>query len=108
MYDIEGIVFLMSLTIALYTILCISIYVAGRVLIGSTNRNLYLGLIVMNVLFKMIFSVIIVYIYHKKFQPQESYYLMPFIASYLLFTIFETHFMMKQSDAENIGLQLNE
>lgn len=105
-FDIEGIVFLMTFSIALYSILCITIYIAGRLLINSPRRNLYLGLIMMNVLFKMVFSIVIVYIYRERYAPAESYYLLPFIVSYILFTIFETHFMMQQSDAENLSTVL--
>jgi hypothetical protein len=51
-----------------------------------------------NVMFKIIACFGVVGVYYKLYKPTDKYFLLPFLLVYLIFTIFETYFLLKQSD----------
>ncbi len=62
---------------------------------NSANKHSFTSVIVASVLFKMVFSIVLVLVYRKVAAPQSRHFLIPFFWAYLIYTIFETHFMTK-------------
>lgn len=56
-----------------------------------------LGLVIINVFLKLIFSFAFVAIYVQIKSPQEKIFLIPFLTTYLVFTVFETWFLNIQA-----------
>jgi len=56
-----------------------------------------ISIVILNVLLKLIFSFGFVAIYVHYHQPQEKTFIIPFLTTYLVFTVFETWFLNKQA-----------
>ncbi len=63
----------------------------------SADKNLFLQQVMATTFIKMLFCIIIVIGYFKLAMPPTKMYAVPFLIIYLIFTIFETYFMMKLS-----------
>lgn len=63
----------------------------------SSDKNLFLQQVLGTTFFKMLLCIIIIVGYGKLAEPPSKMYAIPFLAIYLIFTIFETYFMMKLS-----------
>ena len=61
----------------------------------STNKNIFTSIMVLSTMTKILFSVILILIYTKLAQPTGSWFLIPFFANYVIFTILEVWFMSK-------------
>ena len=61
----------------------------------DTNKNTFTSAILGFTFGKMIFSFIFVVAWAKLIDPSSKLFLVPFLGVYLIYTIFETHFMMK-------------
>ena len=80
-----------------FTLLSILIFTLAKKLSDANDLNAFTRLIMYNLLIKLFFSFVIVIIYHKLADPQERFFVVPFIAIYLIFTIFEALFMSRQA-----------
>jgi len=87
------------ITIILFTLLSLVVYYIGNHLSNSSNKYLYNNLIILNVMMKIVLSVIAIILYVKLMQPDNNWYLIIFVLIYILFTIFEVYFMTKQAKA---------
>lgn len=87
------------ITIALFTCLSLLIYFIGNRLSNSSNKYLYNNLIIINVMLKIVLSVLAIVFYVKLMQPDNNWYLIIFVLIYILFTMFEVYFMTKQAKA---------
>jgi len=67
-----------------------------RSLLMSGGKGI-LGLVVFNVLLKLVFSFGFVSLYVQQTQPSDKFFLLPFFIAYLTFTIFETWFLNLQA-----------
>ena len=63
----------------------------------SSDKNLFLQQVMGTTFIKMLFCIMIIVGYFKLAAPSSKMYAIPFLAVYLIFTIFETYFMMKLS-----------
>lgn len=82
-------------SLSLFILISWFMYVIGKIAISSTNKYLFNNIIVGFVILKMTFSIAMLIVYKKTFQPESKSFLVPFFIAYLAFTIFETYFMMK-------------
>ena len=80
-----------------FILLSILIFILAKKLSDANDLNAFTRLIMYNLLIKLFFSFVIVIIYHKIVDPQERFFVVPFIAIYLIFTIFEALFMSRQA-----------
>lgn len=83
--------------IVVFSFLSIVIYYLGNKAVHSSNKYLYNNLIIVNFLLKFILSISVIMVYTKLVQTQDSFFLLPFVLIYIIFTIMETYFMMKQA-----------
>ena len=60
-----------------------------------TDKNAFIRFIFSTIMIKMFLSVGVVFFYFKNYHPNSRYFLIPFFANYILFTIFETRFSSK-------------
>lgn len=88
---------LLLYSIALF--LCIAIFVSliGPIVAKHQKRQLFLSVMVYNMLLKIILSVVLLLWYKHDSLPENGYFIIPFLYVYFVFSIFETWFLMKVS-----------
>jgi len=65
--------------------------------IATQQSNFFLYIIFINIVAKLIASFIIIMIYVEANDPQDKYFLVPFLLTYLIFTISETYVLSEQA-----------
>jgi len=88
---------LMVFSIVFYSILSYIIFLMGQKSTQSRPGDYFLYIVVINVFIKLIASFLIVFLYVKIYQPQDKYFVIPFLTIYMIFTIFETYFLSLQA-----------
>lgn len=63
----------------------------------SSDKNLFLQQVLLTTSAKMALCLFVIVGYFKLAEPPSKMYAIPFLIVYLIFTIFETYFMMKLS-----------
>lgn len=84
-----------------FIIQSIIVYSIGQRAVHSKNIYTYNNIIILNFAMKLFISFIILAIYYKIKQPQDHYFVIPFAIIYLAYTIYETYFMVLQSNPKN-------
>ncbi len=87
------------IAIALFSSLSTFINVFGSLILKSENKYSFIRLVMVNVMIKILSSIATVWIYFNVYAPDNKFFLLPFLLVYLIFTIFETSFLIRQSDA---------
>ncbi|MCP3929029.1 MAG: hypothetical protein GY705_08010 [Bacteroidetes bacterium] len=85
------------ISIVFFFLLSGSMYFAGKKAALSTNKYQFSNVVLGFTTGKLFISVIIVLGYNYFFEPTSKLFLIPFFSIYLIYTIFETYFMMKLS-----------
>lgn len=85
--SIIGLIFMIVTTAGLYLL--------SQKAIASPNKMAFIQLVMGNVLFKLVFIMMIVALYFKLVKPESKLFILPFIIIYFIFTIFETIFIYK-------------
>ena len=62
---------------------------------NSPNKFQFMNVVIMNIFIKMIVSFLLIVAYVQMNAPTDKLYVLPFMMVYLIFTIFETYFLMK-------------
>jgi hypothetical protein len=70
-------------------------FILGQKTINSPNKMLFSNVSMGFVLFKMLFSLMIVIAYKKITHPTSNLFIVPFFIVYITFTILETYLMIK-------------
>ena len=83
------------LSSSFFILLSIIMYLAGQKAAQSQNKNNFSRVVFGFIGVKMMLSVVLVFIYSETVRPTSGHFLVPFFVTYLVYTIFETHFMMK-------------
>ncbi len=83
--------------LATLTIFNIIVYLLARQFSKKSNDKRYMHLIFINFLAKLIIVIGIPTIYYLVTNPQENYFIIPFVGIYLVFTIFETWYLNKSA-----------
>ncbi len=89
-------------TILIFIVFSILIYFMANYSANQKNKNLFSSVILMGLLFKMVLCVLVVGIYVKVYQPTSNFFLIPFFAIYVLYTIFEVYFMTRIGKNEGV------
>ena len=82
-------------TILFFVILSILIFIVGSYVAEQKNKNTFTSVILLVMITKMFLSILLVGIYSKVHNPTNNYFLIPFFAIYLIYTIFEVHLMTR-------------
>lgn len=70
-------------------------YYAGRNAARSSNKNDFTNIIMGFTMGKMVLSFVLIFAYLKLVEPADKIFVLPFFSIYLIYTVFETYFMMK-------------
>lgn len=84
-----------------FTLICILVYWMSVRGIQTKKNNYFLYIIIVNVFVKLVAAFVIILVYVKINQPEDKYFLVPFLMTYLVFTIFETGFLSIQARASS-------
>ena len=85
-------------TVAMFALLSIFLFFFLRRSIFSSSKQLFISITLTNMLIKMFCSIALLLLYRELNQPPDGKFILPFLSIYLIFTIFETWFMVKLSD----------
>lgn len=75
--------------------ICLALFFVGERMATSKNRLAFNNLITFSVIGKIAVSLVVLFIYFKLKQPPDRLFVAPFLLTYIVFTSFETWFMMK-------------
>ncbi len=84
---IAALVFFVILSLVLF-------YVSKR---AAVHRNgmMFIYVMLFAIMIKFGFCLITLFVYNRVFRPETKFFVLPFIGIYVIYTIFETYFMMK-------------
>ena len=82
-------------SLALFVVLSIIMFFVGRKASLSDNKNTFTNTALLFTTAKLFLTVIIIYSYNEIMEPKSRLFILPFFAVYLIFTIFETYFMIR-------------
>ncbi len=83
------------IAIAIFALISLGIYFLSIKATQSSNKNQFLNVVIMNIFIKLIVSFIAIIAFVQMNAPTDKLYVLPFMVVYLIFTIFETYFLMK-------------
>lgn len=83
------------LSLGLFILLSIGMYFGGYQAAMSDNKHTFTNAVLGFTIGKMVLSVIVILTYNELAQPESKLFLIPFFVIYVIFTVFETYFMMK-------------
>ena len=75
--------------------LSIVMYLTGKQAAVSAQQGFFTQLILVFTIVKMFLSVVVVFVYFKAARPASNWFLAPFFLVYLIYTIFESYFMIR-------------
>ena len=67
----------------------------GRKAVASSNKYMFIRLVIGSVMAKMVLILLIIVVYVKLSQPESKFFVLPFLGVYLIFSIFETLVLYK-------------
>jgi hypothetical protein len=82
-------------SLGIFIPLSIGMFLGGQRAARSTNKYFFSNLIMPLTFIKMFVAVAGLVVYKKIFHPETKFFLLPFFFVYVVFTIFETFFMVK-------------
>lgn len=80
-----------------FTIITGLVYWLGERALRIQQNNFFLYVIIINVFVKLVASFVFMMVYVKIKDPSDRYFLVPFLLTYLIFTIFETYILSTQA-----------
>lgn len=72
-----------------------AMFSAGRRAARSDNKNDFTNAVLGFTMGKMFLAILLLFGYSRLAQPPDKLFIIPFFSVYLIYTIFETYFMMK-------------
>ena len=85
------------ISFAFFLSLSVLMYFIGHSSANSSNKNSFLQIVMATTFLKMFLCIGLVIVYHTLAKPESNMFVVPFLLIYIIFTIFETYFMMKLS-----------
>lgn len=86
------------LSLILFFIISVIMYFTGRWGVNNDNKNTFIGLMYAYMGGKMFLSVVLIILYYFYVEPDTKLFILPFFVVYLIFTVFESYFLMKLND----------
>jgi hypothetical protein len=84
----------MFVTVGVFSLLTVIIYYTSIPAAKSDNKARLAQFVMVLTFVKMALSVALVYVYYAVFTPASRSFLFPFFLSYLIFTVFETWYLV--------------
>ncbi|MEN0003988.1 MAG: hypothetical protein AAF798_07590 [Bacteroidota bacterium] len=88
------------LSLALFTVLTLLMFVFGYQTAQSKNKNTFTSTVLGFTAGKMFMSLIVIVLYNSLMEPPTKWFILPFFMVYLIYTVFETYFMMRLGKME--------
>jgi hypothetical protein len=82
-------------SVILFSVISILLFFMGENSARSSNKFAFNGLVTISVLGKIVFSMVVLLIYFKVWKPDNRLFVVPFLLIYVIYTIFETAFLLK-------------
>ena len=82
-------------SLILFILLSLMMYFVGRKAALSENKNTFTNTVLLFTMAKLFLTIIIIYVYNEMVKPESRLFILPFFAIYIIFTIFETYFMIR-------------
>ena len=79
----------------IFTLFTIGIFYLGNYTASSPNKGLFSAVHLSTIFFKMIFAVLILFLYVQIKSPPTKLFVVPFMLLYLLFTALEVYILTK-------------
>ncbi|MBK8557162.1 MAG: hypothetical protein IPL65_15965 [Lewinellaceae bacterium] len=73
----------------LFLVICIVLFLVGKKLISSSNKQAFTGLVMVSVFGKMVASLAFLFAYRSLMQPKDNWFVGLFLMCYLAYTVFE-------------------
>ncbi len=89
----EGFVFSI-VSLAFFALFSLGAYLLSVKAAMSKNKNMFISLVMAYTFVKLFLTLAIVLIYKKVADPEGMFFLIPFFIIYIVFTAFETFFLM--------------
>lgn len=83
------------LSLAAFIGISVLMFYSGKSSARSDNKNDFTNVVLGFTIGKMFLTIVVIYAYVQLAQPTGKVFVLPFFGIYLLFTAFETYFMMK-------------
>jgi hypothetical protein len=87
-------------SLGIFVPLSIVMFFGGKMAARSPNKYFFSNLIVHFTILKILFGLGGLILYKKMYQPGTKFFILPFCLVYVVFTIFETIFMLKLSNSK--------
>jgi len=81
--------------LAFYFLTAVLLFIVGKKLAVSENRNAFTLFVMGAVFVKMLLSMVVLVVYLNFAAPESKFFILPFFVVYLSFSVFETYFLMK-------------
>lgn len=82
-------------SLAAFFALSVAMFFAGRSAAHSDNKNDFTNAVLGFTVGKMFLAIVAIFGYSSLAKPTDKLFIIPFFSIYLIYTIFETYFMMK-------------
>jgi MFS family permease len=83
------------LSMGFFFLLSLLMFLTGNATARSENKNMFTSAVLGFVFGKMALALLIVIIYTKEVEPDSKYFILPFFLVYLVYTVFETWFLIR-------------
>jgi len=85
------------LSIILFATLSLVVYNMANRALNSSDKYLFVRIIILNVIVKILLSFALFLLFYYISKPSSRFFIVPFLLVYLIFTIFETNVLTRQS-----------
>ncbi len=85
------------LSIGLFTIYNIVVFIIAKYFSKNSNDKGYFVLIFLNLLLKLFFVIGIPILYFLEVKPNDNRFIIPYVSIYIVFTIFETWYLNRSA-----------
>lgn len=83
------------ISFAAFALLSLLMYFLGHKAVSSKNKNNFISVILVSTVVKMFMAILIIFVYIRVYLPESRLFVLPFLGIYLIYTVYETYFMMK-------------
>ncbi len=85
----------MVAAVALFVLVCIGLFFAGKSAAGSTSKLAFNNLVSASVFGKMVLALAVLFVYQQTTKPSNQWFVGIFLLVYVVYTVFEIWFMTK-------------
>jgi len=88
---------ILAYAIVFFSSICIFIYWLSVKGTKTKQNNFFLYIVIINVFIKLVAAFVFILLYAKIKEPSDKFFLVPFLMTYLIFTLFETIVLSQQA-----------